>query len=129
MRHFLLAACIALLVAARGVAAQEANPKEMDAVSEIARCLVEGLPDDWVTAHMVVELRAPGASTGGVRYVVARRDAGEQLESFRPCDPDRPANVLIGLRATQPQERRGWIAARLSVERDGSFRLNYDFPK
>jgi len=128
MRWFLLAACIALLVAARGVAAQEANPKEMDAISEIARCLVEGLPDDWVTAHMVVKLRTPGASTGGVRYMVARREE-DKLESFTPCDTEKPANILIGLRETQPQERRGWIAVRLSVERDGSFRLNYDFPE
>ncbi len=128
MRYFVLAASIALLVAARGVAAQEANPKEMDAIAEIARCLVKGLPEDWAIAHMVVELRTPGASTGGVRYVVARKEQ-DKLENFTPCDTDRPANILMGLRETQPQERRGWIVARLSVERDGSFRLNYDFPK
>lgn len=108
---------------------QEANVTEREAVTEIAQCLVEGLPDDWVAAHMLVELQTPGASTGGVRYLVARKGAEDKFEAFTPCDTSRPAEMLIDLRARQPRERQGWTSARLVVERDGSFRLNYDFPK
>ena len=117
-----------ILLAARGAFAQEANRIEMDTINEIAQCLVAGLPEDWVAAHMRVQLPNPGAITGGVSYLVARKDAEEKLEPFTPCDTDEPANLLIGLRATQPPERSGWTVARLVLERDGNFRLNYDFP-
>jgi hypothetical protein len=123
-----LAAFLALL-APFCVGAQEANVAERETITQIAQCLVEGLPDDWVAAHMVVELRSPGASTGGVRYLVARKDAEDTLEAFTPCDASQPAQMLVDLRASQPGERQGWTSARLVVERDGSFRLNYDFPK
>lgn len=129
MRHFLLAAFVAAVLVARGAAAQQANPTEMDTVTQIAQCMVEGLPDDWLAAHMTVELTRPGGSTGGVRYLVARKDADDKLEPFTPCDTDKPATLLVSLRALQPQDRRGWTAARLVVERDGTFRLSYDYPK
>jgi hypothetical protein len=124
-----LIALLAALCAAGTASGQEANPNEMQAITEIAQCMVEGLPDDWVTAHMIVELATAGASTGGVRYLVGRKDAEDKLEPFTPCDTERPAKALIGLRDSQPADRRGWSSARLVVERDGTFRLNYDFPK
>ena len=127
LRHFRIA-FLGLCVAGAAFG-QEANPNEMQAVTEIAQCMVEGLPDDWATAHMIVELATAGASTGGVRYLVGRKEAQDQLEPFTPCDTESPAKILIGLRDSQPADRRGWSSARLVVERDGSFRLNYDFPK
>ena len=123
-----LAAFLALL-APFSAGAQKADPTELETVSHIAQCLLEGLPDDWVAAHMLVELRSPGAATGGVRYLVARKDAEDKLEPFTPCDTSKPAQMLVDLRASQPRERQNWTSARLVVERDGSFRLNYDFPK
>jgi hypothetical protein len=101
----------------------------MQAVTEIARCLAQGLPENWASAHVFVQLERPGESTGGVRYLVARENAGDTLEPFTPCDTDLPAQILVELRGGQPAERRGWTSARLVIERDGSFRLNYDFPK
>ena len=127
MRYFLLAA--AALLPFHPVAAQEANQNEARAVTEIARCMAQGLPENWVSAQMVVELAHPGESTGAVRYLVARKDAEEKLEPFTPCDTDLPASILVGLRGVQPAERQGWTSARLVVARDGSFRLNYEFPK
>src|SRR2546421_13089167 len=111
MRHFLLAAFASALLAALPASAQEANPNEMQAITEIAQCMVEGLPDDWVTAHMIVELATVGASTGGGRYLVGREDAQDQLEPFTPCGTQRPAKVLIRLREAQAAGRRRWGAA------------------
>jgi hypothetical protein len=132
MRQFMncarLAAFLALL-APFFAAGQEANTTEQEAITQIAQCMVEGLPDDWVAAHMVVELASPGAGTGGVRYLVARKGAEDQLEAFMPCDTEKPARMLVALRERQPQDRQGWTSARLVVERDGSFRVNYGFPK
>jgi hypothetical protein len=127
MRYLLLAA--AALLPFQPVLAQEANQNEMQAVSEIAQCMAQGLPDNWASAQMIVDLARPGESTGAVRYLVARKDAEDKLEPFRPCDTDLPATILVGLRGLQPVDRRGWTSARLVVTRDGNFKLNYDFPK
>jgi len=127
MRRILFAA--AALLSLHPALAQEADSNESQAVTEIIRCMVQGLPESWVSAQMTVELAAPGESAGAVRYLVARKDAEEKLEPFTPCDTDLPASILVGLRGVQPPERRGWTAARLVVERNGNFRLNYDFPK
>src|SRR5947208_9152278 len=111
MRRFFVLASI--LLAAPAALAQEANRIELDTINQIAQCLVAGLPEDWVAAHMRVQLPAPGAITGGVSYLVARQDAEDTLEPFTPCDADEPANLLIGLRAMQARERTGWTVARL----------------
>lgn len=127
MRAFALPLLLAF--AAGPALGQTADPRELDTISEIGRCLVQGLPEDWAAAHMVLELERPGAASGNVRYLVARKDVPERLESFQPCDTQAPAHALVELRERQPEDRRGWTAARLVFERDGSFRLSYDFPK
>ena len=129
MRYLLLAACLAGVVAGHNTWAQEASASEADAVSRIAECLVQGLPADWVEARMEVGLPEPGASSGNVRYLVSRKGAEDKPEPFTPCDTDVPAKILVDLRATQPQERRGWTVARLSIGREGGFRVGYEFPK
>jgi len=129
MRRALFAAAAVALLPFHAGLAQEANTMQLEAISEIARCMAQGLPEDWASAHMIVELERPGDSTGNVRYLAARKDAADTLEPFTPCDTDRPPITLIGLRRLEPAERQGWTTARLVVERDGTFRLNYDFPK
>jgi hypothetical protein len=124
-----LAAALLLVVLTHAASAQQAAPREVESVAEIAQCLLQGLPDDWLRAVMEVTLKAPGDSTGAVRYGVARQGAEGELEDFSPCDTRRPAAVLVAMRAHQAAERRGWTTARLTLERDGSFRLDYDFPK
>ena len=129
MRRLLLAAAAAALLQFHAARAQEANPTQMETITEIFRCMAQGLSEDWASAHMIVELEHPGDSTGKVRYLVFRKDAADKPESFTPCDTDAPPKALIGLREQEPPERRRWTTARLVVERDGTFRLNYDFPK
>jgi hypothetical protein len=128
VRRLLLAAVAAVLLPFHAGLAQEANTTQMEVISEIFRCMAQGLPEDWASAHMIVDLATPGDSTGKVRYLVFRKDAADKPESFTPCDTDGPPTALIGLREQEPVERRGWTTARLVLERDGSFRLNYDFP-
>ena len=128
MRRLLLAAVAAVLFPFRAGLAQEANATQMDTITEIFRCMAQGLPEDWVSADMIVELAHPGDSTGKVRYRFFRKDATDTPESFTPCNTDGPPKALIGLRELEPVERRGWTTARLVLERDGNFRLNYDFP-
>jgi hypothetical protein len=128
MRRLLVAAVVAGLVPFHAALAQEANAPQMEVISEIFRCMAQGLPQDWVSAHMIVDLERAGDATGKVRYLVFRKDAEERPEFFTPCDTDGPPKALIALREQEPVERQGWTTARLVLERDGKFRLNYDFP-
>jgi hypothetical protein len=128
MRRLLLAAVVAALVPFHAALAQEANANQLETINEIARCMAQGLPEDWASALMIVDLERPGDSTGKVRYLLTRKDAADKFEVFTPCDTDAPPAALIGLRTLEPAQRRGWTTARLVLERDGTFRLNYDFP-
>jgi hypothetical protein len=128
MRRFVVAAATALLPLHLGFT-QEASRTETETISEIVQCMAQGLPQDWMSAQMVVELERPGASTGTVHYLVARKDVEDRPEIFTPCESDAPPSLLLGLRAQQPEDRRGWTRARLVIERDGTFRLNYDFAR
>jgi len=128
MRRLVFAAAVVALLRFHAGLAQEANAPQLETITEIARCMAQGLPEDWASAHMIVDLEHPGDSTGKVRYLVFRKDAADKPESFAPCDTDAPPTALIGLRKLEPAERQGWTTARLVLERDGSFRLNYDFP-
>ena len=120
-----LLAGLALIVSLSGAMGQQANPTELEIVTDIAKCLVRGLPQDWVSAQMEFSLDSPGASRGNVFYQMARKGAEDKLESFTPCDPEIPPNLLLRLRGTQ--EKQDWRVARLAVARDGSFRLNYEY--
>jgi len=128
MRGLLFAAAAAALLRFQAALAQEANANQMQVINEIAGCMAQGLPQDWASAHMIVDLAQPGDTTGKVRYLVFRKDAADKPESFTPCNTDGPPKALIALRDQEPAERRSWTTARLVVERDGTFRLNYDFP-
>lgn len=126
MRAFLMAL---LLAAASGAPAQEASKSQTKVVQSVVECLAAGLPEDWTRAEMIVELAQPGASTGDVQYLVARKDAEDKLEPFTPCDFRKPARALLETRKSQPRARRGWTSAKLVLQRDGKFALNYEYPK
>jgi hypothetical protein len=108
---------------------QAASPAETDAVLQIAECIAQGAPPDWQRLTMVVELSEPLADTGQVRYLATRQSNPDQPVAYTPCDPRRPARVLIDSRDVQAPERKGWIGARLVLHNDGKFELNYDYPK
>jgi hypothetical protein len=124
MKHALL---IMLSLAPACALGQAASDSERSAVAEIAECIVQNAPQDWSRLVMVVQLQEAGAETGQVRYVAARTGADEP-EGYVPCDPSRPARVLLDARKEQPPEKRGWIIARLVLRRDGQFSLNYEYP-
>jgi hypothetical protein len=114
----MLAPCAAL--------AQAASNTETATVASIAECLVQGAPEGWQRLYMVVELAEPGAESGDVRYVAER---GGEREAYVPCDLRRPARLLIESRKDQGPERSGWTGARLIIQSDGKFQLNFDYPK
>jgi len=124
LKHALLIMLSLAPVCAFGQAASQA---ERTVVAEIAQCIVQNAPDDWTRLIMVVQLEEAGAETGQVHYVAARAASDEPV-GYVPCDPNRPARALLDARKEQPAEKRGWTRARLVVQRDGNFSLNYDYP-
>jgi hypothetical protein len=119
---------LALTLVPAWALSQEASDREADTVTEIARCMAEGLPEGWQRAFMLVELAEPGAASGGVKYLASRSETADDAVEFTPCSVRRPAELLLQLRDSQPPERRAWRSARLMLLRDGNFRLNYDAP-
>jgi len=117
------------LLAPPGAPAQEASKDETQIVQSVVECLAAGLPEDWARAEMVVELAKPGATTGDVQYLVARKDSEDKLEPFTPCDIRKAARTLLETRKSQPAAKRGWTVARLVLQRDGKFSLNYEYPR
>ena len=120
---------VTLLLLCAGAGAQTASPAESEAVTGMAPCLVQGLPDDWVRIYMVVELARPGDESGGVRYLVSRRGTPDQAEPYTPCDTRAPALALLALRAQQGPERGRWTGARLVLRPSGNFDLRFDYPE
>jgi hypothetical protein len=108
---------------------QPASEKETQLLGTIAQCLIQGLPGDWQRAQMTVELEAPGAPEGAVRYLFSRSLSRDRLEPFTPCDEKQPAATLVQIRELQTQERSRWKSARFVLNRDGKFDLTYDYPK
>jgi hypothetical protein len=126
MRHL---AIIALALAPLAAAAQDASEAEKAALTEIAKCLVAGLPKDWRQAEMTVELATPNAEIGDARYHFRRNLAGGEYETFAPCDYQKPPRALVALRKNQPPDRAAWTSARFTLYSDGKFDLKYDYPK
>jgi hypothetical protein len=120
---------MALLLGAPLVAAaQPADDAQNKLLGEIAGCLQAGLPADWRTAEMVVDLKKPGADTGDVRYYMRRMLSGGEFEPFQPCDTKKAARDLISVRKLQKADRRGWTSARLIIRNDGTYDLTFDYP-
>lgn len=126
MRALLIAVTLALPALAY---AQTASEKETAAVQSMLECLVQGLPEDWRRAEMMVELAKPGADTGDVEYTVVRSGAQDKPEAFTPCDVRKPPRTLLDARKSQAPARRGWTRARLVLQSDGKFEINYEYPK
>ncbi len=131
MKNLFIVVLLALapLMSSSWARAQQANEAETRIVGEIAKCLLAGLPKDWQRAHVIVDLDAPGAAGGGVRYLFSRVLTQDKLEPFTPCDEREPAKALVELRRIQPPARSGWQSARFVLNRDGKFDLTYDYPK
>ncbi|HYD58544.1 MAG TPA: hypothetical protein VEB41_16685 [Burkholderiales bacterium] len=119
---------IALLAASPSAGAQKASEAQNRIVGEVAQCLQAGLPPNWQTAEMKVELKKPGAESGQVSYITRRALSGGEFEPFRPCDEKKAARTLLDLRKHQDAQRRAWTAARLIIRNDGTYDLTFEYP-
>ena len=130
MRHALIMLLLAIaMTAAPAIGfSQTASRVEAEVAQEIARCMVEGPPPEWDRLFMIIELPEAGAASGRVKYL-AENDFTREPVAYKPCDPQKPAQLLMDARENLSAEKRGWTGARLVIHRSGRFDLNYDYPK
>jgi hypothetical protein len=126
MRYLLCAVLALVPLLAR---AQQASEEEIQALAPVAQCLAAGLPRDWAQAEMTIDLEAPNADHGDVRYVFRRALSGGEYQLFKPCDYQAPAKALLDLRKIQAPERGRWKSARFVIYPDGKFDLTFDYVK
>ena len=107
---------------------QTASRAEAEIAQEIAQCMVQGPPVDWARLYMIIELPEAGAPSGRVKYL-AQGDFSPDPVAYKPCDPQKPAQLLMDARESQSAEKRGWTGARFIIHRSGRFDLTYDYPK
>lgn len=129
MRRLPIIALLLGLVLAPAATAQKANDEQNRIVGEVAACLQAGLPQDWTVAEMRVDLKAPGAESGDVSYLVRRKLSGGQYEPFRPCNERTAARTLLEVRKSQSKDRRSWTSAKLILRSEGSYDLTFDYAK
>lgn len=123
-------ALAALLAAPLACRAQDVSAAQTRVLQQVGECLTAHLPADWREAEMYVTLKKAGAENGDARYTMIRSLSGGEVENFAPCADKQPAKTLVTeIRKLQPQDKRGWTAARFTVYREGRFDLTFDYPK
>lgn len=110
------------VAAAAPSAAPKLDPK---LVEQIFACLAPGLPADWKKTWVVVSAEA--AATAKFYVTTSFRD--EDAEEFVPCNVPEVARRIASLSDALPPGERRWKSARLIIDNEGAFALNYDYAK
>jgi hypothetical protein len=110
------------------VAPAPAGPQKLDPkmVEQIFSCLAPGLPSDWKRTWVVVS-NVGAAATAKFYYSVTLRE--DDAEELVPCNAQEITRRITGLTAALPLDQQQWKSARLSIDNEGAFALNYDFAK
>jgi hypothetical protein len=88
-------------------------------VEQIFSCLATGLPSEWRKTWVVVT-DSGAAVTGKFYYTVTLRN--EDAEEFVPCNAQEVTRRIAGLGEGPGR----WRAARLTIDSEGAYRLDYD---
>jgi hypothetical protein len=109
-------------------AAGAAGPPKLDPkiVEQIFSCLAPGLPSDWKKTWVVVTHSEPVA-TSKFYFTTSYRD--EDAEELVPCNAQEITRRITSLTAALPVDQQRWTTARLSIDSEGAFALNYAYAK
>ena len=115
-------------VATVAPAAPAAGPPKLDAkiVEQIFTCLAPGLPSDWKKTWVVV-IHSEPVATAKFYFTTSYRE--EDAEELVPCNAQEITRRITGLTAALPVDQQRWKSARLSIDSEGAFALNYDYAK
>jgi hypothetical protein len=113
-------------IAAVAPAAPAAPKLDARTVEQIFSCLAPGLPQDWKRTWVVVTA-AEGAMAA--KFFVTSTFRDEDAEEFVPCNPQELTRRIAGLSDALPPEQRRWKSARLAIDTEGDYELQYDYGK
>lgn len=109
-------------------AAQASDERHI--LNVISSCLIEYAPDDWETLIVTVEesIGSDGKKQVEFDHQVVVGNPGNPPKPLKSCLPLFVPGKLNELRSTLPVESRGWVKATLTIQRSGSFELDYKQP-
>jgi hypothetical protein len=101
-------------------------------VGLIGRCMVENAPDDWQT--FIFRLEQGPAEAGKqkpafVEHKVIAASAGKTPQDLTPCRPDYVPKAVNTFRENQDEKAKRWTGIVLTIQRDGSFSVTFNYPK
>ena len=123
----------AILALSSGGAAQaQRHFSNEEIVGLIGRCLAENAPDDWQSLSFKMKQTAPGAGKENspiAEHTVITASAGSVPQDLKPCRPDYVPKAVNTFRENQDQKAKRWTGIEITIRRDGTFSVTYDYPK
>jgi len=123
-------AIIALSVSSAAHAQRSFSNEEI--VGLIGRCMAEHAPDDWQTFIFKLEQGPPAAGKrkpAAVEHKVIAGSAGSAPRDLKPCRPDYVPKAVNTFRENQDEKAKRWTGIVVTIQRDGSFSITYNYPK
>jgi hypothetical protein len=125
-----LFAVLALSVSVSAHAQRHFSNEEI--VGLIGGCMAENAPDDWQTFIFKLEQAPPVAgkrSPPTIEHKVIAGSADSAPQDLKPCRPDYVQKAVNTFRENQDEKARRWTGIVLTIKRDGSFGVTFNYPK
>jgi len=101
-------------------------------VSLIGRCMAENAPDDWQTFIFKLEQGPPVAGKRPapvIEHKVIVGAAGNPPQDLKPCRPDYVPKAVNTFRENQEEKAKRWTGIVVTIQRDASFSVTFNYPK
>jgi hypothetical protein len=113
-----------------GVAQAQRSFTNEEIVGLITRCMIEHAPDDWKTLIFRLEQGEAGKKNApAVEHKVITGAAGSAPRDLKPCRPDYVPKAVNTFRENQDEKTKRWTGIVVTIQRDGSFSITYNYPK
>jgi hypothetical protein len=125
-----LLAILALSVSGSAQAQRHFTNEEI--VGLIGSCMAENAPDDWQSFIFKLDQGEPVAGKRPapvVEHKVVVGAAGNPPQDLKPCRPDYVPKAVNTFRENQDEKAKRWTGIVLTIKRDGSFSVTYNYPK
>ena len=121
-----------LALAVSGAAHAQRHFTNEEIVSLIGSCMAENAPDDWQTLIFRLE---PGPAEAGkkkpdaVEHKVIAGSPGSAPQDLKPCRADYVPKAVNTFRENQDAKARRWTGIVVTIRRDASFSITFNYPK
>jgi hypothetical protein len=122
---------LAVLALSIGGAAQaQRHFTNEEIVGLVGQCMAENAPDDWQTFIFKLQLAEAGSKKPpSVEHKVITGAAGNAPQDLKPCREDYIPKAVNTFRENQDEKARRWTGIVLTIQRDGKFSVNFEYPK